>query len=308
MATPIDAAGDSLHPHLALLHAVAHHVAGAPTTPPHQTPTPGHLVSAVPLMRATRAAINSAQGLERAVALRNIAATAAHDLEGSMFQLDSNLELLDAEWLSADAAEALGSMHVVALYLHNLTRELRIAAEDADARATDRELHLSQWWPGMSLLLGTLRCDGVTIDADFPKHLPGVCVKPHHLTQIFLTLVANALQAIAYRPPPAPGAPPLEKGAIDIYGKLSPRARAVTIAFTDNGVSMTQEAVMHVFDPRFVCKGDQGTAGSGLTVVRQLLCDIGGTISLSSASGTGTIVVIELPIRDEHKQTLSGMD
>jgi signal transduction histidine kinase len=69
----------------------------------------------------------------------------------------------------------------------------------------------------------------------------------------------------------------------------------VILRISDSGVGMDEEALARLFEPYFSTKAS-GT-GLGLTIAKRNLELNGGTISIESAKGRGTTVVVTLPSR-----------
>lgn len=103
---------------------------------------------------------------------------------------------------------------------------------------------------------------------------------PDHLQQILLNLALNAVQAT-----PAGGAVVLRASADE---------RQAVIEVSDTGCGIPDEHLERVSDPFFTTK-TRGV-GLGLSISRQL-CELnGGTMTIDSAPGQGTVVRIVLPL------------
>ena len=61
----------------------------------------------------------------------------------------------------------------------------------------------------------------------------------------------------------------------------------------NDGNAVSPEALSHVFEPLFTTKA--GHAGLGLAVAHRIVSEHGGTLSLDSADGVGTTLVVTLP-------------
>lgn len=68
----------------------------------------------------------------------------------------------------------------------------------------------------------------------------------------------------------------------------------VTIRIEDRGVGMTAEEMTHIFDPYFTTR--RGGTGLGLPIAKNIIEGLGGTITVSSRSGEGTDIQIDLPL------------
>ncbi len=69
----------------------------------------------------------------------------------------------------------------------------------------------------------------------------------------------------------------------------------MTITIEDTGSGMNEETVSRVFDLFFTTK-PHGT-GMGMAVARSVVDLHGGRLSIASAPGHGTCIVVRLPIR-----------
>jgi len=86
----------------------------------------------------------------------------------------------------------------------------------------------------------------------------------------------------------------LVPGAVDPNGSLSP-GTYVKISIQDSGRGMDQETLDQIFDPYFTTKkGGVGT-GIGLSIVKRIIHEHGGDITVSSIPREGTNVDIYLP-------------
>jgi PAS domain S-box-containing protein len=120
--------------------------------------------------------------------------------------------------------------------------------------------------------------------SDFPRYIQGDEAK---LRQILVNLVGNAIKFT-------------HQGGVTV--RLGTRQNSILhliIEVEDSGVGISFDAQQHIFEP-FVQVGEQvaniqGT-GLGLTITRQFVQLMSGTISVSSTPGTGSIFRVELPL------------
>jgi signal transduction histidine kinase len=105
------------------------------------------------------------------------------------------------------------------------------------------------------------------------------------LRSVFTNLVINAIEAIDG-----------DGGKVEI--KLSStHERVVKVEVIDTGAGIAADDVSKVFEPYFSTK-DTGT-GLGLAIVKKAVDDHGGSISVSSKPGEGTIFTITLPANEK---------
>ena len=67
----------------------------------------------------------------------------------------------------------------------------------------------------------------------------------------------------------------------------------------DSGEGMTPEVLAKLFSPFFTTKGHGRGTGLGLASVRQLMHDLGGSLSVASQPGLGTTFVLRIPASPE---------
>ncbi len=72
----------------------------------------------------------------------------------------------------------------------------------------------------------------------------------------------------------------------------------VEVRFSDDGCGISPENLGRVFDPFFTTKLGQGGSGLGMNIVYNLVTSVlGGSISLTSTPGNGTVATVVLPLR-----------
>lgn len=109
------------------------------------------------------------------------------------------------------------------------------------------------------------------------------------LNQILLNLVTNAVHAIGQR-----------EGVITIqFGLSREDGRMVRLTVKDNGEGIPEEIRQRIFEPFFTTKGEKSGTGIGLTVVKRLVEEHGGTIKVKSRNGEGTLFIMDFPVTDE---------
>ena len=128
----------------------------------------------------------------------------------------------------------------------------------------------------------------VEIKKDYGE-LPDVRCFPQKISQVFMNILLNAVQAID------------EKGTIDIVTRHVREGQRATdgyaeIRISDSGRGIPRENLTRVFDPFFTTKPvGQGT-GLGLSIVYDIIKLHEGKISVESEVGLGTTFIIRLPI------------
>jgi NtrC-family two-component system sensor histidine kinase KinB len=142
---------------------------------------------------------------------------------------------------------------------------------------------------------------GVTIGIDVPADLPRVAVDAQRLGHALGNLLDNALTYTQ------------RGGRIVLSAALAGNEVSLTVA--DNGVGIPPEYLPRIFDKFFrVPEQSQRTGtGLGLAIVREIITAHGGTISCTSAPGSGTTFRMTLPIwvgpfeAEEHSSSQASM-
>ena len=89
-----------------------------------------------------------------------------------------------------------------------------------------------------------------------------------------------------------------EKGIINIEIKHDEKD-SIKIIFSDDGIGIKKEDLSKVFEPFFTLKS-KGT-GLGLSICSELINLHNGEINIESEIGSGTTVIIRLPVRKLSK-------
>jgi signal transduction histidine kinase len=126
---------------------------------------------------------------------------------------------------------------------------------------------------------------GVSVVLRTDPGLPDVEVDRAVMVRALVNLIENALQAMP------------EGGRIEIEATTSPAddgAGWVRVLVRDTGVGVAPELLPRLFEPYFSTRS--GGTGLGLALARKAIEEHGGTISLSSRVGEGTVVTLTLPV------------
>jgi signal transduction histidine kinase len=115
---------------------------------------------------------------------------------------------------------------------------------------------------------------------------------PDQLSQVFVNLIANAIDASPKRAPIVISTAVVNVAQDDDGDVPAKKLARVTIA--DQGQGMDKATLDRIFEPFFSTK-KRGT-GLGLAIVKQIVEQHDGTISVDSETGKGTKFTIDLPL------------
>jgi len=153
--------------------------------------------------------------------------------------------------------------------------------------------------PATALMEPAFHAKGVALTSDLAIGVPLVWADAGKLHQVLVNLLTNALAATS------------QQGTVDVH--VSARAATteelesgrrvaqdmspmvVTVAVRDTGIGMPPLDIKNAFQPFFTTKEVGKGTGLGLFLSRETVHAHGGTLSLASEQGRGTIVTITLP-------------
>ncbi len=129
--------------------------------------------------------------------------------------------------------------------------------------------------------------DGITVNTLIPDDLT-VWVIPVQIQQVLMNLILNARDAM------------LPRGGV-LTIKAQDTTNVVRIEVSDTGCGIEPANLKRIFQPFFTTKADETSpsqhsgSGLGLLFVKRIIDDHGGSISVESKPGRGTIFKIILP-------------
>jgi len=124
---------------------------------------------------------------------------------------------------------------------------------------------------------------GVDIEVDVPDDLPRARIDHGQMSQVFLNIVQNALDAMP------------DGGRMSL--KATASEAAVSVSVTNDGPPISEEDLPGLFDPFYTTK--KGGTGLGLAVSQKIVHDHRGEIGVTSDAANGTCFTVVLPLRGE---------
>ncbi len=234
---------------------------------------------------------------ERLAALGQFSAGFAHEVNNPAAVIAASLDHLagalrddprDPVWASLqDAQAALGRVTA-------LTRELLVAGRTA--HGNKEPLVDVRLGPAADAALKAGRARGVqrvALEASLP---PGLTVvgREDAVVQVLSNLVVNAVQAF----------PEGRSGTVRIGAETTDDRVRIVVA--DDGEGMSEETLLHVFEPFYGTRAPGTGSGLGLAVSRGLVEQMGGTLRFESAVGKGTRAILEL-VRGEQAASAADL-
>ncbi|MFF7644283.1 ATP-binding protein [Streptomyces canus] len=229
------------------------------------------------------------QGAERLDTLvasqRIFVADASHQLRTPLtalrLSLDNIADGVDDEFVREDVEQATAEVVRMSRLVNGLLvlarAEAKVSAAEPLPLGEIVEERLTVWRPAADERGVTIALRGSGVD-DRPSVLAG----PGHLDQVLDNVLSNALEVSP------------DGGRITV--EIESRADTVVLSVRDEGPGMSDADKSRAFDRFWRGQGLTGRSGSGLglAVVRQLVTDDGGTVTLADAPGGGLKVGISL--------------
>lgn len=221
---------------------------------------------------------------ERLAGLGTLAAGLAHEVNNPISVIAARAELLledaDALGLPPPAREDLGVIRGHARRVAQITHGLLAFARQGGGHRV--RVDLNQLVEETLALFATqARLEGIALRTHLAAGLPGVQGDPVLLGQVLLDLVANAREALR-----------VQGGEIVVETAHDPEGVRLTVR--DSGPGIPADQLSRIFEPFFTTRPD-GT-GLGLAVCYGIVREQGGRIDVDSRPGTGTSVVVQLPV------------
>ncbi|HET8769353.1 MAG TPA: HAMP domain-containing sensor histidine kinase [Gemmatimonadaceae bacterium] len=246
------------------------------------------------LVGRLRASVSRLREAERSAATGDLARQVNHDIKNGLAPIRNVLRHLaqvaerEPATLASVFTERRATLESSVEYLDALARNYARLSPALRRAPTDLR----------PIVLGIASgVTAVTVETRVPERLPRVLADAVVLHRILDNLVSNAVDALDGNP----GTVTVEAEAIDeSTGKpaaANGSERRVRITVSDTGRGMTREELRRAFDDFHTTK-PTGT-GLGLSVVRRLLTDLGGSMRVETAPGEGTTFTVELPAIDE---------
>ncbi|HEU4525916.1 MAG TPA: HAMP domain-containing sensor histidine kinase [Gemmatimonadales bacterium] len=231
-----------------------------------------------------RRAVAGLREAERRVAMGDIARQVNHDIKNGLVPIRNVLRHLDQIAREEPAAlpgvfqERKGTLESSVAYLDTLARNYARLAPAASPGQCDVNALVAE-------VLHAPR-GGPPIHTRLAGALPSVGVDRLMLRRVLENLVGNAADAAAER----------EGATVTVSTERASRdgRGSVRIHVTDTGSGMTRAELDRAFDDFYTTK--TGGSGLGLSIVRRLVLDLGGTLRIDTEPGTGTRATVEIPL------------
>jgi two-component system NtrC family sensor kinase len=222
---------------------------------------------------------------EKVAAMGSLLAGVAHELNNPLTVLNTHAQIL-LETADASMSSRATKIQAAADRCVRIVRNfLALARHHNPERSPASLAQIVQ--EALELLAYEMRTDGVAVEVDVARDIPPLWADPHQLHQVLVNLMTNAHYAMRHHADPR---------RLRLTGRYDAGARRVRLEIADTGPGMSPDVQAKIFDAFFTTKPVGEGTGLGLSLCRGIVEDHGGTITVDSAIGRGTVFVIELPV------------
>lgn len=213
-------------------------------------------------------------------------------------EIVQDAEEIDLSFLAVDLLQLLTTMQLAADRIAHISQSLRTFSR-SDSENTI-ELQIQDGLDSTLLLLQhRLKANSyrppIQILRDYAK-LPPVSCYPGQLNQVFMNLLANAIDAIEESNRGRSYAEIVDRPN-QIRVMTESKSNKVVVRIRDNGIGMSQAVQQQMFKPSFTTKPIGKGTGLGLAIAHQIIVEKHrGSLICNSAPGEGTEFAIELPL------------
>ncbi len=232
---------------------------------------------------------------ERFNALTLLAAGVAHEIGNPLNSLNIHLQLIEREARKRDGAKSAELQESVEVARAEVNRLDSIITQFLRAiRPTRPELKPeninSIVEEAVRFLAPEIKDRDIVVEQELRSDLPLLELDRDQMKQAFYNVIKNSFEAMKRR------------GILRIRTDMDDSH--VIVRFTDSGGGMSPENLSRVFEPYFTTK-TSGT-GLGLLIVRRIVREHGGELSIESNEGKGLTVTIRLPYLERRIRMLEA--
>jgi signal transduction histidine kinase len=202
---------------------------------------------------------------------------------------------IDLKFLQDDLAKILKSMQLGTDRVREIVLSLRNFSRLDESGFKTVDLH--DGIESTLLILNHRIKHSIEVIQDYGE-LPLVECYPAQLNQVFMNLLANAIDAIEESQVESPTI--RIQTQVDSSSAPNSTGANIIIHISDNGAGISVENQTRIFDPFFTTKEVGKGTGLGLLICYQVMQKHGGTIALTSQPDQVTTFTLTLPIHQHH--------
>ena len=234
---------------------------------------------------------------ERLNALTLLAAGVAHEIGNPLSSLNIHLQLIEREARKLDGTKGAELQESVEVARAEINRLDSIISQFLRAiRPTRPQLRPENInaivEEAVRFLAPEIKNRDIVVEQELRSDLPLLELDRDQIKQAFYNVIKNSFEAMKSR------------GILRIRTDMD--ESHVIVRFTDTGGGISAENLSRVFEP-YVTTKTSGT-GLGLLIVRRIVREHGGEMSIESSEGKGLTLTIRLPHIDRRVRMLEAGD
>lgn len=236
-------------------------------------------------LRKMRELEDRIQLADRLSSLGHLAAGVAHEIRNPLNAMGMGLQRLKREFLPPDESKKEEYISFMELILKEIRRVNEIIEQfltlSRPFQLNLKESSLQDLLKNLIILFQEEASLGrITLQAEIPSDLPSVQMDPERLTQAFINIMKNGMQAMG------------QGGILRIESKSL--KESVEVIISDSGSGIPTEQMEKIFNYYYTTK-EKGV-GLGLPIAHRIIEAHGGQLKIESRVGFGTKVTVTLPI------------
>jgi two-component system, sporulation sensor kinase E len=268
-----------------------------PRSTPAVTGEPvGHAIILRDITESRRSAQKSIES-ERLNALTLLAAGVAHEIGNPLNSLNIHLQLMERQVRKLDGARQADLRESIEVARAEINRLDSIVTQFLRAiRPTRPQLRPenvnSVVEEAVRFFAAEIKDRDIVVEQELRSDLPMLELDRDQMKQAFYNVIKNSFEAMKSR------------GILRIRTDMD--ESHVLVRFSDTGGGISTENLSRVFEPYFTTKPTG--SGLGLLIVRRIVREHGGELSIESSEGKGLAVTIHLPYADRRVRMLEAGD
>ncbi len=232
---------------------------------------------------------------ERLNALTLLAAGVAHEIGNPLNSLHIHLQLMERkvreldEKVQADLQESIDVARAEIARLDSIVSQFLRAIRPSKPQLHPENVNAIVD-EAVRFFAPEIQDRELVVEQELRSDLPLLQLDRDQMKQAFYNVIKNSFEAMKRR-----GVLRIRSDRDDTH---------VLVSFTDTGLGMSAENLSRVFEPYFTTKSS-GT-GLGLLIVRRIVREHGGELSIESSEGKGLTLTIRLPYIDRRVRMLEA--
>jgi signal transduction histidine kinase len=228
---------------------------------------------------------------ERLTSLGRLSTVIAHEIRNPLMIIRASLSTLhERDATSDERREAVADIDGESRRINQIVTEVLDFAKPIRFELADTSLNdvcresAAAAWADQHTAHSDASAGASRPELDLDEALPAVRTDAERLRTALVNLLTNARHAVEK-------AGHAEQTPVTLG--TARRGDQIVITVRDRGTGITPEDMAHIFDPYFTTK--RAGTGIGLPITKNIVEGLGGTLSVTSEPGAGTVFRIDLP-------------